>query len=190
MCLPRGGGTATGNGARRHARSGRDYAGCGGTMNSSVVDVTVALTCLNADEHLQDQLEALRRQVTRFRWELVVADGGSTDGTLALLRQYENETALPLRVVDASAGRGIAFGFNVAARASGGERILFCEADDEVGEGWIEAMGNALEQHELVASRQDASKLNESWVRDARVAGLAEGLQPSWFPPYLPHAST
>jgi GT2 family glycosyltransferase len=51
-------------------------------------------------------------------------------------------------------------------------------------------MAQALSAHALVASRQDATKLNQPWVRDARVAGLESGLQRSWFPPYLPHAST
>jgi GT2 family glycosyltransferase len=155
-----------------------------------MIDVSVALTCLNAAEHLAGQLEALRRQVTPFRWELVVADGGSTDGTLQILQRYADEGLLPLRVADASDARGIAHGFNVAARTAGADRIVFCEADDEVGEGWIDAMARALEQHELVASSQDAGKLNSEWAQRARVAGLADGLQPSWFPPYLPHAST
>jgi glycosyltransferase involved in cell wall biosynthesis len=157
----------------------------------SSVDVSVALTCLNAAEHLTGQLDALRRQETDVRWEIVVADGGSTDGTLALLRQFQVDEHGPrLRVVDASDKRGIAHGFNVAARSSRGDRILFCEADDEVGEGWLDAMARALETNELVASRQDATRLNDTWVQEARVAGLEHGLQRSWFPPYLPHAST
>ena len=160
-------------------------------MNAARVDVSVALTCLNAVEHLNGQLNALARQETALRWELVIADGGSTDGTLELLGRYAREHRRPrLDVVDATGGGGIAHGFNVAVRSSHADRILFCEADDEVGDGWLDAMARALEVHEFVASRQDATKLNPGWAQEARVAGLEHGLQRSWFPPYLPNAST
>jgi GT2 family glycosyltransferase len=149
--------------------------------------LSVLMPCLNAADTIALQLEALAGQTWSEPWEVVVADGGSTDGTLDVLAEYEKR--LPrLRVVDASDAPGIAHAFNVAAHAAAGTLFAFCEADDEVTPGWVAAIAEGLRSHELVACRDEVTKLNDPWVRETRRP--LEGLQSSWFPPYLPHAST
>jgi GT2 family glycosyltransferase len=149
--------------------------------------LSVVITCLNAVETLGAQLDALAAQRWSNTWEIVVADGGSTDGTLALLAERSARIAR-LRVVDASDRPGIAHGLNTAARAANGELFAICEADDEVGAGWVGAVAEGLARHELVACRDEVTKLNEPWLRETRRPH--EGLQSIWFPPYLPHASS
>jgi GT2 family glycosyltransferase len=152
-----------------------------------VTDVSVLLTCLNAADTIGAQLDALASQTWQGSWEVVVADAGSSDDTVAVVETYR--ARLPeLRIVDATGGSGIAHGLNVAAGAAQGDVLVICEADDEVAGGWLAAMVNSLERDELVASHGDVTKLNDPEVQASRV--VIEGLQPSWFPPYLPHAST
>jgi len=68
--------------------------------------------------------------------EVIVSDNGSTDGTVAVVEQYQ-EKPPNLRVVDSSDRRG-------AAHAGGCRRgLAFCDADDEVAPGWVAAMGEA-----------------------------------------------
>jgi glycosyltransferase involved in cell wall biosynthesis len=58
----------------------------------------VILTVLNEGEAVRGVLESLCRQ-TRPPDEVVIADGGSRDQTLAVLREYAQR--LPLRIVSA-----------------------------------------------------------------------------------------
>ena len=50
------------------------------------MDVTFAICCRNGERHLKEVLEALRSQkgVERDRWEILLVDNGSTDGTAAI----------------------------------------------------------------------------------------------------------
>jgi glycosyltransferase involved in cell wall biosynthesis len=62
----------------------------------------VIIPCLDGSQTIAGQLEALARQECSDPWEIVLADNGSTDGTLDIVRRYQER--LPnLRIVDASA---------------------------------------------------------------------------------------
>jgi glycosyltransferase involved in cell wall biosynthesis len=116
------------------------------------VDVSIIVPAYQAAEHLDEQLEALRLQETLVRWELIVADNGSTDGTSALCREHAAR-GLPLRWIDASARRGPAHARNEGARHARGRLLLFCDADDVACPRWIDEMTRALGRAELVAGR-------------------------------------
>ena len=59
--------------------------------------VSVALTVLNEGEAIRAVMDSLVAQ-TRPPDEVVIADGGSRDNTLAILREYERR--LPLNVIE------------------------------------------------------------------------------------------
>lgn len=74
--------------------------------------------------------------------ELIVADGGSVDGT----REAANEVADA--VVVASPGRAVQM--NAGARVSSGEALLFLHADTTIPPGSIDAVRAALARKEVV----------------------------------------
>lgn len=150
--------------------------------------VSVVLRCRNAAATLPRQLDALARQDWKQPWELLLVDNRSTDGSVELARRYTGR--LPLRVVEATEREGAAYGLNAGVRAARAPAILFCDADDEVGEGWLAAMGEALAAHELVACRHDVETLNDPSVRATRDPVFAEGLPCLAFPPFLLHATS
>lgn len=153
-----------------------------------MTDVTVVVPTFNAAETIRLQLDALAAQETSRAWELIVADNGSTDSTAAIAGEYAHSVP-HLRVVNASAKRGPAYALNEGARVARGTALVFCDADDEVAAGWLDAMAAALERHDLVACRQEIEKLNEPWVRATRGPSLmVEDVMRLPFPPYVRHA--
>lgn len=154
-----------------------------------MMKLSVIIPCYNAADTLAQQLEALANQEWSKPWEIIVADNGSTDDSMAILEQYR--TKLPqMRIVDASQYQGSAYARNKGAAVAQGEAIAFCDADDEVAEGWVAAMGEALSQHDFVACRFDCKKLNESWTARYRSLDLqSEGPIEYKYPAYLPHAA-
>jgi glycosyltransferase involved in cell wall biosynthesis len=151
--------------------------------------LSVIVPVLNAADVVSGQLEALARQQWARPWEVVVAENGSTDSTVDVVEAYRDR--LPaLRVVDASGRRGQAHALNVGARAALAEGLVFCDADDEVAPGWVAAMGEALAEHDFVACRSEAGKLNEPWIEETREAQPAGALSTVPFPPFAPYAGS
>jgi glycosyltransferase involved in cell wall biosynthesis len=149
--------------------------------------LSVVIPCLNAAEVIGYQLAALRSQAWDQPWEVIIADNGSTDRTVDVIRK--NSRGLPsVQVVDASDLPGSAHARNVGVLFASGESIVFCDADDEVGKGWLPAIGAALGAHDFVASRFDVEKLNPTWVSAKLKNPQASGLQKVSYPPFLCHA--
>lgn len=151
--------------------------------------LSVVVPCRNAVKTMAVQLDALCHQQWRDEWEVIVADNGSTDGTQQLVESYYGR--LPgLRIIDASARRGAAHARNAAAKVATGEALVYCDADDEVGIGWLTAIGNALQTHDFVVSRMDVDKLNPPWLAITLNNVQGREIRRAYYPPYLRHAGS
>lgn len=150
------------------------------------VALSVVIAAYQAEATIGEQLDALAAQRVPFRWEVVVADNGSTDGTVALARSYADR--LPVRVVDASARRGAGAARNVGVTAARAPLVAFCDADDVVAEGWLAAMHDALHEHAFVAGTFEGRRLNDEAALRSRVLPQQDGLQESAHLPGLRHA--
>ena len=147
--------------------------------------LSVVIPCYNGAGTIAVQLAALANQHCSEQWEVIVADNGSTDKSVSIVEQYRDK--LPnLRIADASARQGQPYALNVGANAAIGDALAFCDADDEVGIGWVAAMSAALSKYDFVACRFDTEKLNPAWIQ--RGNPQANGIQKIWYPPFLPHA--
>lgn len=149
--------------------------------------LSVIIPCYNAADTISIQLEALANQQWSEPWEVIVSDNGSTDESLTIVKRYKER--LPnLRIVDASARPGQPYALNAGAKAAIGDALAFCDADDEVGSGWLAAMGEALNKYDFVAARFDIEKLNATWVQKTRGNPQRNGIQKYNYPKYFPHA--
>jgi glycosyltransferase involved in cell wall biosynthesis len=89
--------------------------------------LTVVTVCLNAREFLSECIESVRSQdLDAALFEHVIVDGGSTDGTLELLRVSEGLNWI------SEEDRGISDAFNKGVSIAQGEWILFLNADDRL----------------------------------------------------------
>ena len=147
--------------------------------------LSVIIPCFNVANTIAVQLEALAHQHWCERWEVIISNNGSTDETVAIVKQYQQK--LPhLRIVNSSDRRGAAHARNVGALAAASDALAFCDADDEIAPGWVAAMGEALSKYDFVAGKRDYNKLNEPWTLKTRPLSQQDGLKKS---PYLSHAS-
>ena len=152
--------------------------------------LSVVIPCFNNQTTIGAQLSALANQITTYSWEVLIADNGSRDNSVAIAKSFSHRIK-KLGIIDASGRRGAAYARNIGAKSAAGKVILFCDADDEMGEGYIEAMGRALETHDFVACRYDFRKLNTSWLAAARgnaKDGQEQGLAGGYCHPTLPYA--
>src|SRR5579884_2014950 len=148
-----------------------------------VPTASVIVPVRNGAREIDRQLAALAGQESPVPWEVVVADNGSTDSTRERAEAWR-ERLPSLRVVDASARKGVAHARNAGARAARGELLLICDGDDIVAEGWLSAMVWALESHPLVTGHIDLKAMNRPeqyvWTGDAdrHAAPVGYGFMP------------
>jgi len=96
--------------------------------------VTVVTAVLNADRYLEGCVKSVLHQ-DYPNIEHLVLDGGSTDGTLDLLRRYDDRIAFWKSEPD----KGVYDAWNKALAEARGEWICFLGADDEFLPGAISA---------------------------------------------------
>jgi GT2 family glycosyltransferase len=147
--------------------------------------ISVLLPCRNGETTIGRQLEALARQAWDGPWELLVVDNGSTDRTRAVVEGFESRIGA-LRIVDAAGGLGSPYACNVGVREARAELVAICNDDDEVDEGWVGAMVEALAAHELVAGRLELDRLNDPWLVAVRGRPQEDGLLRWSFGTHLP----
>jgi glycosyltransferase involved in cell wall biosynthesis len=140
------------------------------------VHISVVVPTFNAEDTLAEQLSALAEQDTSHEWEVVIADNGSSDRTIEVARGFADR--LRLRVVDASGQQGASFARNVGAEHATGDLLLFCDADDVVQPGWINAMADGLARFDAVGGAIDQETLNSAATRGLREPLASDGLPP------------
>ena len=122
-------------------------------------ELSVIIPAYDAEATLGVQLGALLAQRPAWPWEVIVSDNGSNDGTRRLVQEWTGRMP-ELRLVDASARRGPSAARNIAVAQARSRALAFCDADDMVADGWVEAMHRALAEHEFVAGPFEGSRLN------------------------------
>src|SRR2546425_4309784 len=97
-------------------------------MNGVGMDVSVVIPTYNRASLLIKLLDAWREvdQVTKYKYELIFSDDGSSDDTVATLKQHASR--LPIIVLESEHG-GAAKARNAAIRIAQGEKILMIGDD-------------------------------------------------------------
>jgi glycosyltransferase involved in cell wall biosynthesis len=131
------------------------------------VDVSVVVCAHNEERHLGEQLEALLAQQTELQWELLVVDNRSTDRTSTIV-EHCAECDPRVRLVRADERASKTHAMNVGVEAARADRLAFCDADDVVAPGWLEAIGRALSEHQVVTGPHELDRLNPKWLADSR----------------------
>lgn len=92
--------------------------------------ISVIVPARNEEEFLGKCLESIRSQ--KFdEYELIVADGHSTDSTVKIAKQYADRVIF-------DKGTGVGAARNLAAKRARGEILAFTDADGMVCKRWLE----------------------------------------------------
>ena len=129
--------------------------------------ISVVIPTLNAVATLDEQLAALLDQDCPVPFEIVLADNGSTDGTIELIEHWCDRDDRIRLVSAAHAPLGGGGAKNVGVASACAPFIAFCDADDVVCPGWLRAIHHGLQVHEVVGVRRDLSTLNPQFGQPA-----------------------
>lgn len=117
-------------------------------MSVARPQVSVIIPVRNGANSIGVQLSALADQRDAPPFEVIVADNGSSDDTMAVVSTFA--ARLDLRIVSAAEQPGPSFARNRGADVAKAPHLLFCDADDRVGPEWVAALHRALAERPIV----------------------------------------
>ena len=142
--------------------------------------VTVVVPNWNGERFLETCLSSLRRQSFKD-FEVVLADNGSTDGSVEFVARNFPE----VRIVRLPENRGFSAAVNAGIKASpAAEHVVLLNNDTEVDPGWLEALVEAADRHPEAGLF--ASKLVDFRNR-RQLDGAGDALRASGLPYRLGH---
>lgn len=106
-----------------------------------MLKVSVIIAVYNCADYIVDSVESALNQTYRD-FEVIVVDGGSTDGTVEKLEPYLDKIAFMTQT-----GKGVANARNEAIKASKGRYIAILDADDKWLPNKLEVQMNYLKKH-------------------------------------------
>jgi glycosyltransferase involved in cell wall biosynthesis len=108
-------------------------------------DVSVVLPTYNRAAHLRRTLASVLGQRTTRRYEVIVVDNNSTDGTRGEIQRAMAGGASVRYVLEAN--QGVSYARNAGIAAARAPLVAFVDDDVCVGADWIETICRHFEQH-------------------------------------------
>lgn len=87
--------------------------------------ISIITVCFNGEQYIEQTIKSVLEQ-KNIALEYIIIDGGSSDTTLDIIKQYESSIALYISEPD----KGIADAMNKGIALATGDYILFLHADD------------------------------------------------------------
>lgn len=134
-----------------------------GGIDSSI-PVSVVIPARNAEATIGAQIAALRDQYDSS-FEVILVDNASEDRTVKMARAAAG--TMPITVVVESC-QGSNRARNTGIAHASHQRIVMCDADDVIGEGWVKALGSRIEPGFWVSGLLDFEHLNCANTRTMR----------------------
>jgi glucosyl-dolichyl phosphate glucuronosyltransferase len=135
--------------------------------------ISVIVPTLNRCEILKNAIASAQKQTwPADRYEIVVVDNGSTDGTSQHVQQVAEKSDKPVRLIR-EPRLGLHNARHAGARAARGEILIFTDDDATFDPDWVRAYGEAFRQYpEMMAAGGPERPIWETpppqWLLDYR----------------------
>lgn len=135
-------------------------------MNADHVELSVVAPVYNEAEGIEEVVRYWQRVLSAgdLSSEIVLANDGSTDNTLELLKRLESEIPI-LKIVSYMPNRGYGYALKTAIRASKGKWILTLDSDGQFDLADFEKLLKLHEQQELDFVTGYRLRKNDTFLR-------------------------
>lgn len=109
------------------------------------MDISVVMATYNRCASLDPALQALLKQQTSLKYEVIVVDNNSDDDTAAKIQAYAAQDTRIKYVFEPR--QGVAYGRNAGIHLAAGKVLAFCDDDVFVAPDWLQRMYDALSRY-------------------------------------------
>lgn len=110
-----------------------------------VYDLSIVVPVYNAEAYLDQCIRSLLNQKTKYHYEIIVVNDGSTDNSARILQGYSQEKNI---VILSQKNQGHSGARNSGIQVVQGKYIMFVDSDDFVPEDVVEVLLNATEKYQ------------------------------------------
>lgn len=129
----------------------------------------VSICCLafNHEKYIRQALDSMISQKTNFKYEIIVLDDASTDGTQQIIRDYHKRFPELVKCVlqtENQYSKGVAIVNEIFYSIAKGKYIAYCEGDDYwTNENKLQEQADFLDEHpNYVACSHECWEVNEN----------------------------
>ena len=120
------------------------------------MDVSVIIVNYNTKVYLSNCLESIYKNTKDVKFEIIVSDNGSTDGSIEMLKKSYPQ----VRLIENNENLGFGKANNVAAKKANGKYILFLNSDTVL-------LNNSLKYFFEYAEKMSKPGIIGSWLIDS-----------------------
>ena len=127
--------------------------------------ISVLTPSFNSAKYIERAIQSVVSQDYKD-WEHIVVDGGSTDGTVEILKSYRHLNWI------SEPDKGQSDAMNKAFRLSTGDIVIFLNSDDELASGYLTHLNVAFHNYpdaDMIVSNLYINRMGEIHVRRASV---------------------
>lgn len=111
------------------------------------IKVSVCVMTYNQEKYIRQCLQSIVDQETEYRFEVIVADDCSTDGTEEIIKEFAERYPSLVRAVFHQANVGAGINYRSAHDLARGEYVAHCDGDDYWLPGKLSYQSNLLDQN-------------------------------------------
>ena len=104
------------------------------------IDLSIVLPAYNVEQYIEECIDSILGQRTRYNYELIIVNDGSKDSTDEKIKKY-NDNRIKYIV---QKNKGLSGARNTGINKSVGKYITFIDSDDVIAQDSIENMMNAI----------------------------------------------
>ena len=113
-------------------------------IKKSDINLSIVLLCFNKLEYTRQCIDSVLKNTINDRYELIVVNNGSTDGTYDYLNEIKSNNII---VIHNESNLGFSKGMNIGAKNANGKYLILLNNDTIVGEGWDIELIKTLESN-------------------------------------------
>ncbi len=109
---------------------------CNNHAVDKTIDLSIVVPAYNVEKYIAKCIDSILNQKTRYNYELIIVNDGSTDNTKSIIEEYSDEKIILIE----QDNQGLSGARNTGINESRGKYITFVDSDDFLLEDSIEKM--------------------------------------------------
>lgn len=106
---------------------------------AELIDLSIIVPLYNSEKFIHECVRGFLNQRTQYKFEVILVNDGSIDGTLSIIYDYQKKYPQLFVVID-QPNKGISGARNTGLQSAKGKYVAFADHDDRVAEEMVEKL--------------------------------------------------